>query len=429
MRSKHPGSGEGERLERARGAEDSGSGHARLPWVVLGLVLIVMAVGRYLEYRVNGEPPDGWVADTLMGIAFMSFPAMGALIVSRRRGHGFGWLLLAIGGAAAVLVAASGYAAWRVPAGHDDALTVLAAWIYQWLWFPLILSVPTFLVLLFPTGSYPSARWRWVGRATLLFMAIITIPAMLEDKLVVEDCAERGGRTTCRDAMLDNPIGVGFFTDVEQQLGVVFFAVFPLVVLSLASLVFRYRSAGTIERLQMKWVGVAAVFFGLALLLGDSVGISDRLFPVFLMMLPLSMGVSILKYRLYEIDVILNRALVYGLLSAILVGAYLGTVFALQNVLGPLTQDSDIAVAGSTLAVAALFRPLRSRVQEFIDRRFYRRKYNAQLTLENFAAHLRDEVDLDHLAHDLADVVRDTMQPSHVSVWLRPAGAVQGTPS
>lgn len=412
-------SGRGGGRGRVHGDGDPRSGHGRLPWVLFGLVVIVMIVGRYIEYRVNGEPPDGWVADSVMGIAFMSFPAMGALIVSRRRGHGFGWLLLTIGGAAALLVAASGYAAWRVPAGHEDPVTVLAAWIYQWLWFPLIVSVPTFLVLLFPTGTYPSRRWRWVGRATLLFLAILTIPAMLQDKLMIEDCAERDGAKPCREVMVDNPVGVGFITDAEQQLDVVFFAVFPVVLLSLASLVFRYRSAGTVERQQMKWVGMAGLFFGVAILLGDSVGLSDRIFPFFLMMLPVSMGVSILKYRLYEIDVIVNRTLVYAGLTAILVALYLGTVFVLQALLSGFTQDSDLAVAGSTLAVAAMFRPLRVRVQQFIDRRFYRGKYNAQQTLENFSARLRDEVDLDHLARDLSSVVRDTMQPAHVSVWLR----------
>lgn len=404
---------------RAQGDEDRRSGHSRLPWVLFGVVLIVMIVGRYIEYRVNGEPPDGWVADSLMGIAFMSFPAMGALIVSRRGGHAFGWLLLAIGGAAAVLVASTGYAAWRVPAGHADPLTVLAAWISQWLWFPLIVSVPTFLVLLFPTGTYPSRRWRWVGRSTLLFLAVITIPAMLEDKLLVEDCAEEGGDTVCREVMLDNPIGVGFINDVEQQLGVAFLAVVPLVLLSFVSLVFRYRSAGTVERQQMKWVGMAALFFGTSILLGESVGLSERLFPFFLMMLPVSMAVSILKYRLYEIDVIVNRTLVYGALTAILVGLYLATVFVLQALLSGFTQESDLAVAGSTLAVAAMFRPLRVRVQHFIDRRFYRRKYDAQQTLQNFSARLRDEVDLDHLARDLSNVVRETMQPAYISVWLR----------
>lgn len=417
-----PGSGTGDGRERAQGEGGSARGHARLPWVVFGFVLIVMILGRYTEYRVNGEPPDGWIADSVMGIAFMSFPAMGALIASRRRGHAFGWLLLGVGGAAAVLVAASGYAAWRVPAGHDDPFTVLAAWIHQWLWFPLIMSVPTLVVLLFPTGTYPSPRWRWVGRATVLLMALITIPSMLEERLVVEACPRDAPEGACQNPSIDNPIGVGFFTDVEQQLGWLFVGVVPVILLSLASLVFRYRSAGSVERQQMKWVGVAALFFATGMLLGTSVGITDRLFPFFLMMLPVSMGVSILKYRLYEIDVIVNRALVYGALSAVLVGAYLGIVFALQNVLGPITRDSDIAVAASTLAVAAMFRPLRARVQGFIDRRFYRRKYNAQHTLENFSARLRDDVDLDHLARDLSNVVRETMQPAYVSVWLRPHG-------
>lgn len=392
---------------------------ARAPWIVFVITLVVMAIGRYLEYRVNGEPPDGWIADSIMGVAFMSFPAVGALVASRRRATAFGWLLLGIGAGAAVLVAASGYAVLRVPAGHTDPLTVLAAWIYGWLWFPVIITIPTFLFLLFPTGTYPSPRWRWVGRAALVFIILVTVPSMLEKRLDVEQCSRDASERECTNPSIDNPIGVPFVTDAEQQLGFLFVGVLPVVLLSVASLFFRYRAGDAIQRQQMKWVGVAAMFFGASIVLGESVGLSDRLFPFFLMMLPLSMAVSILKYRLYEIDVIVNRTLVYGSLTAILVLAYLGIVFVLQSLLSGLTRESDVAVAASTLAVAAMFRPLRGRVQGFIDRRFYRRKYNAQHTLENFSSRLRDGVDLEHLARDLSDVVQETMQPAHVSVWLR----------
>lgn len=409
-----PGLGMGSGSARPGDGEPSPGG--RLPWLVFAAVLVLMILGRYAEYRVNGEPPDGWIADSLMGIAFMSFPAMGALIASRRRGHGFGWLLLAIGGGAALLVASSGYAAWRVPGGHTDPLTVLAAWTYQWLWFPLILSVPTFMFLLFPTGTYASSRWRWVGRATMAFLVIITLPAMLEDRLIVEHEPREG---IVEYASVDNPIGVSFLTDTEQQLGFLFAGAFPLVLLSFASLVFRYRSNTSVERQQMKWVGVAAAFFGVAILLGNSIGVTDRLFPVFLMMLPLSMAVSVLKYRLYDIDLIVNRTLVYGALTAILGLVYFGIIVLLQSALGDVTEQNDLAIAGSTLAVAGLFRPLRGRVQTFIDQRFYRRKYDARQTLESFSSHLRDEVDLDHLAHALTGIVSETMQPAHVSVWLR----------
>ena len=409
--------GRGRGLERYASAPPNRRGR-KLPWILFVLVACIMVAGRLLEYRVTGEPPDGWFLDSLMGLAFMSFPAVGALIASRHRSNAFAWLLLGVGGMAAVLVAASGYAAWAVPRGHDDPLAVLTAWLYQWLWFPLILTIPTLMFLLFPTGRYASPFWKWVGRVTIVFIALATVPGMLQDRLVVEYTLV-GNPNDVGFASLDNPIGIPAITDAEEQFGWIFAGALPLVILSLLSLVFRYRRAEVIERQQMKWVGVAAVLFGFTILVGEQTGFGEALLPIALMMLPASMAVSILKYRLYEIDVIVNRALVYGALSALLVGAYLAIVFALQNLLGPITRDSDIAVAGSTLAVAAMFRPLRSRVQHFIDRRFYRRKYDAQHTLEVFSSRLRDEVDLRHLASDLADVVTDTMQPAYVSVWLR----------
>ncbi len=372
-----------------------------------------MTLGRYMEYRAHGAPPDGWFADSVMGLAFMSFPAVGALIASRDRGGAFGWLLLAIGGGAAVLVASSGYAAWAIPLGHDDPLAVLTAWIYQWLWSPVMVSVGTFLFLLFPTGTYPSPRWRWVGRATLLFLVLITVPAMMKDRLEVE-----GRAGTAERFSIDNPIGLSFFTDPEEH-SFLFAGFFPLVILSIASLVFRYRGGDAVQRQQMKWVGIAAVLFGISGIVFDALGLSDTLFAVSLMMLPTSMAIAIFRYRLYDVDLIINKTLVYGLLSALLAGVYLMIIVLLQQLLGDVTEQNDFAIAASTLAVAGLFRPLRTRVQTFIDQRFYRRKYNARLTLESFSSRVRDDVDLDHLAHDLTSVVRETMQPAHVSVWLR----------
>jgi hypothetical protein len=202
------------------------------------------------------------------------------------------------------------------------------------------------------------------------------------------------------------------------------------VAIAAAALVVRLRRSTGSERQQLKWIALAAAVTGIAVaadvvsffasLDGDSVkqlrivllGVGFSAFPV-------AAGMAILRYRLYDIDVVINRALVYGALSAILAGAYLGGVLLLQLVLSGVTQGSGLAVAASTLAVAALFRPARSRVQGGVDRRFYRRKYDAAQTLERFGAHLRDEVDLDALRAEFRSVVAETMQPAHVSVWLR----------
>jgi hypothetical protein len=171
---------------------------------------------------------------------------------------------------------------------------------------------------------------------------------------------------------------------------------------------------------------VVASFVGnpLAELLPGAVAdeIRDLPFVLGIALLPIATGVAILRYRLYDIDRIVNRTLVYGALTAFLAAAYLGIVVALQN-LTPGADDSDLTIAGSTLAVAALFRPLRARIQGFIDRRFYRSRFDAQRTLESFSSRLREDVDLDHLSADLLGVVRDTMQPAHASLWLKPAEA------
>jgi hypothetical protein len=223
---------------------------------------------------------------------------------------------------------------------------------------------------------------------------------------------------------LANPYGVDSPV-VDVVGGIAALALAVAMVGSPLSLVLRFRRAGRAERQQIKWLAlagaVAAVTFVLALASYEALpeGVSDRAIMLSILMLPVAAGVAILRHRLYDIDVVINRTLVYGALTATLAAAYFGSVLLLQLALSPLTEESDLAIAGSTLAVAALFRPARARIQHAVDRRFYRRRYDAARTLESFGTRLRDQVDLDALGADLRGVVTDTMQPAHVSLWLR----------
>jgi hypothetical protein len=295
----------------------------------------------------------------------------------------------------------------------------VAAWL-QNLGLPPSFGLLAVALLLFPDGRLPSRRWRpaiWLAVAgmTLIVVGYALRPGPLDDPFQT----------------LSNPVGVpGAFDIFDTATGFGWIFMGPSVAIAAAALVVRLRRSTGSERQQLKWIALAAAVTGIAVaadvvsffasLDGDSVkqlrivllGVGFSAFPV-------AAGMAILRYRLYDIDVVINRALVYGALSAILAGAYLGGVLLLQLVLSGVTQGSGLAVAASTLAVAALFRPARSRVQGGVDRRFYRRKYDAAQTLERFGAHLRDEVDLDALRAEFRSVVAETMQPAHVSVWLR----------
>lgn len=379
-----------------------------LAWGLLILALVAMIMGHVLE-RVSGSL-DGSLAEELsLSVAFMAFPAVGALIASRHPRNAVGWMCLGIGVLVSSMVLAASYAHYGLVLHPARRLpgTTIAAWIEDWAWIPLLGTIPTLFFLLFPTGRPPSRRWQPVAWFTGIFVSVMTVGSMLEEEL--------GGEGQYR---IDNPIGIPGLKDIEEM-DFLLFPLLPLVLVCASSLVFRYRAAPTDERQQLKWVATAAALFAAGVIAGDSLGLPDIMFAIFLGAVPLSIGIAMLRYRLYEIDLIINRTLVYGVLTTILAIVYLSLVVVLQQITSAVAPESDIAVAASTLAVAGLFRPLRSRIQSFIDRRFYRGKYDAARTLERFAQRLRDDVDLDSLTNDLVGVVRDTMHPAHASVWLR----------
>jgi hypothetical protein len=380
-------------------------------WGLCGLGVVMMGAGVVLEEATNAPSDEPLIENILLLLAFLSFPVFGALVASRQPRNAVGWIFIAVGIGIGFLVTGEEYAYYGLVRDNEVPGAAVGAWFEQWLWIPSIGILMTFGLLLFPNGRLPSRRWRWLAWGTGLLLAIVSVAGMMEERL------EGHGYS------VDNPIGIPGLADVEATFGPALLVLAACTLLSAASIVMRFRGSRGDERQQLKLVAFGGCLMIVMLLVGDLVDtlLPARvgwLFPVVLLLFLSSIGVAMLKYRLYDIDVIINRTLVYGALTALLAAAYLGSVLLLQSVI-PAADDSDLTIAGSTLAVAALFRPLRARVQGFIDRRFYRRKVDAQHTLESFSSRLRDDVDLDHLSRDLLGVVRDTMQPEHASLWLR----------
>jgi hypothetical protein len=356
-----------------------------------------------------------WAEDTLLAVGYST---VGAVAASHRPANPVGWVLCCIGLSWGVAHLTSEYATYAllVAPGSLPAAEA-AAWIYSWIWVPA-LGFIVFLPLLFPTGRLPSARWRPFAWLSVLVVAGGTVLAAFSPG--------PGVGLTIR-----NPFGIESLPDLNEQLQALMFA---LILVASASLVWRLRHARGVERQQIKWVAYAGALGGAASLptytvleavdLGwlHTIGYVAAL--VGIAGVPTAVGIAMMRYRLYEIDILINRTLVYGALTAMLVALYFGGIVVLQRVFVLLTgEKSTLAVVASTLLIAAAFTPLRHRIQTFIDKRFYRSKYNARRTLEAFSATLRDETNLEALNNDLVSVVRETMQPAHVSLWLR-SGAV-----
>ena len=341
------------------------------------------------------------------------FGATGVLIARRQPDNAIGWIFLAAAVSAGLGSLTGAYAHHWVDTGDGPAtLGKTAAWYANLGWIPFILLPTTFLLLLFPDGRLLSPRWRPVACSVgfgiaLLFVAEALKPGRFEDY-----------------PQIRNPYGVeGAAIDALEGLGLL--AVTIGIAASALSLILRFRRSRGEQRQQMKWLAfagaIAALTFPLAIVLYDTVGatVANGAIMLSVLGLPIATCVAILRYRLYDIDVVINRTLVYGALTATLAVAYLASVLVLQLALSGVTGGSGLAIAASTLAVAALFRPARARIQQGVDRRFYRRKYDAHRTLEGFATRLRHEVDLEALGAELGSVVHETLQPAHVSLWLR----------
>jgi hypothetical protein len=344
-----------------------------------------------------------------------TFATLGALIVSRRPTNSMGWIFLTTGVLGGVNMFSGQYATVALaPDGPRLPGGSLAAWLALLAQNSFVACL-LFLVLLFPNGLLLSRRWRLLAWPMGAFIAITLIIGALST-------------TPFQDfPSADNPFGIEAATPPEPILAVGELVGGACIVGVMLSLILRFYFSRGEERLQLKWFTYATtVGISTPLLLGS---LAPAVFEVLgrlvwtlgFLSIPVSAGVAILKYRLYDIDIIINRTLVYGSLTATLALVYLGIVVLLQRTFVFLTGGgSQLTIVASTLAIAALFNPLRRRIQGFVDRRFYRRKYDARKTLEGFSAGLRDESDLDALGNGLVSVVRETMQPAHVSLWLAP---------
>jgi hypothetical protein len=403
-------------------------------WLVwsLGILCVALLAFTLLLFAFNRSHPGvdvygPWVQETVVAV---TFPALGLLILSRRPQHPIGWLFCVAGFAAGLDHFCGEYAIYTQQAEPNSLPGgEISAWIVSWLWVPFN-AVLVYVALLFPDGRPPSKRWRpvvWlVGIAVVVG---VTVAALLPVPV-------------CNVCSIENPLGIEGLESVSDLIDPLIEAFWYGVLgfVAVASLYVRFRHAGGVERQQIKWLAYAAslVVLGTTLAYGVygvtgarwtwRVGIT--LLAVGLVGTPIAVGIAISRYRLYEIDTLINRTLVYGALTAALAMLYLGGVATTQVIFRALTgqeEQPQLAIVVSTLVIAALFTPLRRRIQGFIDRRFYRRKYDARRTLEAFSAKLRDETDLDALSGDLVGVVRETIQPAHVSLWLRPDFGTSGS--
>jgi len=351
-------------------------------------------------------------------VLLLTFPTVGALIASRRPENPIGWTLCAVSLVIGVGIFAEGYAAYALHASSATLPGVpYAAWLSSWTGGPAALLAAAFLFLLFPDGRLPSRRWR-----------LVAWTAAIGSPLSALGRAFKAGPLEAHRS-IDNPVGIGGalggVLEVVSTVGTA--ALIVSVLASGISMLLRLRRARGVERQQLKWFVYAAALmvggFAASVVFSSDPVNSIAWFSGILgfMFLPAAIGIAILRYRLYDIDRIISRTLVYGSLTLLLAAAYFGGVVALQYVFRVLTgQESTLAVVASTLAIAAMFGPLRRRVQGFVDRRFYRSRYDAAKTLEAFSVRLREETRLDALSEDLVGVVTRTVQPAHASLWLRP---------
>jgi len=397
-----------------------------LAWMLWAIALVLTTLSLLLLF-LNLRYPDAYIPNFWLGNVLVVIDAtVGALVASRRPENPVGWLLCLSGVFVSMSTFISMYAVYALlalegslPAGEASA------WIAAWI-LPIIIGLQISYLLLFPTGRLPGRRWRWLAWLTVAFVVAGVVLSAFSSE------AYFGALGPIR-----NPLGIEGFTGAYT---VVLVTTAPLLYGATAfSVLMRLRRSIGVERQQIKWFAYAVAIYAAATVLNTATVAVDgprwfelagvTIFTAAGPLTAIAIGIAILRYRLYDVDIIINRTLVYGPLTATLLALYFGLVTATQALFQTLTGQQrlpQLVIVASTLAIAALFNPLRRRVQDFVDRRFYRKKYDAAKALEEFGAALRDATDLDGLKSEVTGVIRETVQPAHVSFWLAPSRTKEG---
>ena len=416
-----------------------------LAWSVWLLCVALISFALLFYFLASPTPATDTLPTltALFRVLSLAFPTVGALVASRRPENPIGWIFCGVGLLYGVQAFASGYADYALlertgslPGGE------FMAWISRWIGVPVLPLAGALLVLLFPNGKLLSRNWQpvvWVAAcgSAMLALSAALAPGPLSFQPTFDNPLGLGGAIgklgpSESGPLFDQPsvakpadtkINTGGVVEIFVRVGFLFVLVSWLF--AVAAMITRMDQARGAERQQLKWfvytVALLVVGFLAALLGFGQHSVAWNIGIAAFNFLPIAAGIAILRYRLYDIDVVINRTLVYGVLTAALALVYVGSIILLQGLFRALTgETSQLAVVASTLAIAALFVPLRQRVQAFIDRRFYRRKYDVAKTLQAFNMRLRNDVDLDNVADDLVEVIKETMQPAHVTLWLRP---------
>ncbi len=386
-----------------------------IAWGVAALCLLGVGTATTLGLHSAGVSSSVYS----LGVAFVLFPIVGAIIISRRPENIIGRILLGIGCGTAATDFSAGYISYVSSVrGASHLAIALVAWVGNLVW-PFNLGLGIILILLFPTGRLVSRHWRWVVGLTLSGVALNSVSSALMP-----------GEIAKADTVIDNPFGIDAIKpalDAAQTVSTII--ILPVLLIAIGGVLWRFWRARDIEREQMKWfafgVSMLIISITLTLLFLPEYSFWANLgFAFGYSMLPITIGIAVLRYRLYDIDIIINRALVYGALTAILAGLYFSVVIGSQSLTSTITgkqiSQQPVVIVLTTLLTAALFQPLRTRIQRVIDRRFYRSKFDAAHTIAAFGGVLRSEVEMEQLCHRLLSTVEETMHPAHVSLWLSP---------